>query len=349
MQEQALTKTSEILSKENKDKNDNILLEVQDLQISFRKAYGRLLPVVDVANFKLKPDEAMGIVGESGSGKTMLSRAIIGTLARRGALITAGKIFFGGIDLSTASEHTWRHIRGKQIGYVPQSSLAGLNPVLTIETQLIESITSSKRSSIKDAKTKAAELLEMVCIARAKQVLKNRAHELSGGMRQRVMIAAAIAQNPKLLIADEPTTALDVTVQKEVLKLITSLRKELGMALILITHDLAVIEEVCDTVMVMYAGTSVEFGPVTVLASTPKHPYTLALRDSRVDIASPGEELEAIPGDPTSVGDWPQGCRFWPRCSLADDMCRTDSNYPLLSLGNQLSACIHHKQTEKVL
>lgn len=346
MQKQAINNT---YGAQSNDKNNNTLLTVHDLQISFRKAYGRLLPVVDVANFKLSANEAMGIVGESGSGKTMLSRAIIGTLARRGALISAGKIFFEGIDLSSASEHTWRHIRGKQIGYVPQSSLAGLNPVLTIETQLVESIASSKKTSIKDARARAAELLEMVCIARAKQVLKNRAHELSGGMRQRVMIATAIAQNPKLLIADEPTTALDVTVQKEVLKLITSLRKELGMALILITHDLAVIEEVCDTVMVMYAGTSVEFGPVSVLAAAPKHPYTLALRDSRVDIASPGQDLEAIPGDPTTVGHWPQGCRFWPRCALADDECRRDSNYSLLPLGSQLSACIYHERMEKIL
>ena len=332
----------------NKNNND-ILLHVQDLQISFRKGYNKLLPVVDVANFKLKTDKALGIVGESGSGKTMLSRAIIGTLERRGALITAGKIFFNGIDLSTAAENTWRRIRGKQIGYVPQSSLSGLNPVLTIETQLIESIISSESGSKKGIKKQAMDLLEMVRIPRAKQVLKNRAHELSGGMRQRVMIATAIAQNPKLLIADEPTTALDVTVQKEILELITNLRKDLGMALILISHNLPVIEEACDSVMVMYAGTSVEFGPVKVLAGAPKHPYTLALRDSRVDLARPGEDLEAILGNPTTVGHWPKGCRFWPRCTLADKACQTGSDYPLSPVGNQLTACIHHERMEKML
>lgn len=352
MQKYALNMSSVMAGKENndkyKDKYNDILLWVRDLQISFRKG-NKLLPVVDVANFKLKVNESMGIVGESGSGKTMLSRSIIGTLPRRGALVTGGKIIFNGIDLSVASERIWRSIRGSQIGYVPQSSLAGLNPVLTIETQLIETIASSESESREAAQRKAVELLEMVCIPRAKQVLKNRAHQLSGGMRQRVMIATAIAKNPKLLIADEPTTALDVTVQKEILKLITNLRRELNMALVLISHNLAVIEEVCDTVLVMYAGTTLESGPVRVLTDNPKHPYTLALRDSRVDLACPGKDLEAIPGDPTSVGHWPKGCRFWPRCTIADDMCRADCNFPLLAVGNQLSACIHHERMEKMI
>ena len=334
--------------KPNTKENHDILLKVEDVQIAFKKGHNRLLTVVDAANFKLRKDEAVGIVGESGSGKTMLSRAIIGTLARRGALVTGGSIFFNDIDLVSAGEHTLRRIRGKQIGYVPQSSLAGLNPVLTIETQLVESIAAAKKTGIKDAKKKALELLDIVRIARAKQVLKNRPHELSGGMRQRVMIATAIAQNPKLLIADEPTTALDVTVQKEILNLIKNLRKELGMSLILITHDLAVIEEVCDTVMVMYAGNSVEFGPVKELTTSPRHPYTFALRDSRVDIASPGMDLVAIPGDPTSVGNWPKGCRFWPRCVLAKDDCKQERDYPLIPLEKQLSACIYHNQMEKI-
>jgi len=349
MQDQALNINSEINLKETENKNNDFLLRVQDLQISFNKGYKKLLPVVDVANFNLKSDDAIGIVGESGSGKTMLSRAIIGTLARRGALITSGKIFFNGIDLSISNEKTWRSIRGKKIGYVPQSSLAGLNPVLTIETQLLESIASSKKITVRDARKKAVELLEMVRITRAKQVLKNRSHELSGGMRQRVMIATAIAQNPRLLIADEPTTALDVTVQKDILKLITNLRVELGMSLILITHDLAIIEEVCNNVMVMYAGNTVEFGSVRELTITPKHPYTLALRDSRVDIASPGEDLETIPGDPTAVGHWPKGCRFWPRCVLADHKCMEDRNYPVFKVDKQLSACIHYERMEKIL
>ena len=238
-------------------------------------------------------------------------------------------------------KRVWRGIRGREIGYIPQSSLAGLNPVLTVETQLVESIAAVGSMSRQQAREEAVALIERVQIPRAQQVLKARSHELSGGMRQRVMIAAAIAQGPKLLIADEPTTALDVTIQREILNLITQLRQELNMALILVSHDLAVIEEVCDEVMVMYAGASVEAGPVAALSKAPRHPYTRALRVSRVDRAVPGRDLEAIPGDAASVGSWPAGCRFWPRCALADEDCRRDSQPALMPTAQQLSACIH--------
>lgn len=321
--------------------SDDELLKVEDLKICFREGGGRLLPVVDVANLTLHRNQTVGIVGESGSGKTMLCRAIIGTLPRRGAIITSGRILFSGQDLAGAPERVWRRVRGREIGYVPQSSLAGLNPLLTIETQLVESITAVESLSRQEAEREAVELLEMVRIPRARQVLKERSHQLSGGMRQRVMIATAITQEPKLLIADEPTTALDVTIQREILTLISNLRKDLGMALVLVSHDLAVIEEVCDSVMVMYAGASVEAGPVDVLANAPRHPYTRALRVSRVDLATPGRDIEAIPGDPVSVGSWPEGCRFWPRCPLAGDECRRGPHPPLVPVAQQLSACIH--------
>jgi oligopeptide/dipeptide ABC transporter ATP-binding protein len=317
------------------------LLRVEDLAVNFRKGRGQLLPVIDAARFTLHRNEAIGLVGESGSGKTMLCRALIGTLKRHGAVITGGRILFDGRDLASAPERTWRRVRGRQISYVPQSSLAGLNPLLTIETQLLESIAVVKKLGRSEAKREAAELLEIVRIPRAQQVLKARSHQLSGGMRQRVMIATAIAQEPKLLIADEPTTALDVTIQREILTLITSLRQELGMALILVSHDLAVIEEVCDNVMVMYAGASVEEGPVEALTGAPQHPYTRALRVSRVDLTAPGEDLEAIPGDPISVGSWPEGCRYWPRCPLADAECQADPHPRLVPVAEQLSACIH--------
>jgi oligopeptide/dipeptide ABC transporter ATP-binding protein len=320
---------------------ENPLLQVDDLRISFRKAKGRLLPVVDSANLLLNRNEAVGIVGESGSGKTMLCRALIGTLAHHGAVITSGKLAFDGLDLAHAPEHVWRRIRGREIGYIPQSSLAGLNPVLTIGIQLIESITAVRAMSHQEAEREAIELLERVRIPRATQVLRERPYQLSGGMRQRVMIATAIAQRPKLLVADEPTTALDVTVQREILTLITTLRKELDMALILVSHDLAVIEEVCDNVMVMYAGASVESGPVEVLATAPRHPYTRALRVSRVDMAIPGQDIETISGEPLSVGAWPAGCRFWPRCPLAQDDCRVGAQPALAAYARQLTACIH--------
>lgn len=328
--------------------NDGALLNVEELKISFRKEGGRLLPVVDAANLTVKWNEAVGIVGESGSGKTMLCRALLGTLPRHGAVITSGRILFNGRNLAGAPESVWRRIRGREIGYVPQSSLAGLNPVLTIGTQLVESITAVRAVDRREAEREAVELLERVRIPRARALLQDRPHQLSGGMRQRVMIATAIAQQPKLLVADEPTTALDVTTQREILTLIRALRRDLGMALILVSHDLAVIEEVCDSVMVMYAGASVEAGPVGVVTPTPQHPYTRALRVSRVDTARPGEDLETIAGEPLSIGAWPPGCRFAPRCPLADEACRHGAQPSLMQVARQLSACIHADRMDEL-
>jgi oligopeptide/dipeptide ABC transporter ATP-binding protein len=321
-------------------KNDS-LLRVRDLKVCFRTLHRGLLPVIDTVDLTVHKNEAVGIVGESGSGKTMLCRALIGTLARRGATVVSGTIEFDGIELTKVSNRTWQKIRGEGIGYVPQSSLAGLNPVLTIGTQLVESITAIDSISYSEAKIEALELLDQVRIPRAKQIFNARPHKLSGGMRQRVMIATAIAQRPKLLLADEPTTALDVTVQREILRLINNLQTELGMALILVSHDLAVIEEVCDSLIVMYAGASVEAGSVERLVHSPKHPYTRALRVSRVDLADPGEYLEAIPGNPATIGSWAEGCRFWPRCPLVEQDCKSSPQPPLMPVGKQFSACIY--------
>jgi oligopeptide/dipeptide ABC transporter ATP-binding protein len=319
---------------------DAPLLIVENLQVGFRHDHG-VLPVIDAANLSLRRDEALGIVGESGSGKTMLCRSLIGTLTRHGAIVIAGQIHFNGRELAGAPESMWRQVRGREIGYVPQSSLAGLNPVLTVKTQLLESISATQALRGGAAEHEALRLLDMVRIPRAQAVLGERSHQLSGGMRQRIMIAAALAQKPKLLVADEPTTALDVTVQKEILSLISRLRQELGMALILVSHDLAVIEEVCDSVMVMYAGATVEAGPVSAIVSAPRHPYTRALRLSRVDTAMRGQPLETIGGEPPTIGAWPQGCRFWPRCSLGDEHCRQGAQPALHQIGPQWSACIY--------
>ncbi|HEY8476859.1 MAG TPA: ABC transporter ATP-binding protein [Chloroflexota bacterium] len=326
--------------------DDAALLQVEDLRVSFRKAGGALLPVLDTANLLVRRNEAVGIVGESGSGKTMLCRSLIGTLPRHGAVVVSGKIVFEGADLARAPESVWQKVRGRAIGYIPQSSLAGLNPVLTVRTHLVEALAAVASTSRAEQEREALRLLELVRIPRAKQVLDQRPHELSGGMRQRVMIAAALAQRPKLLLADEPTTALDVTVQHEILQLISKLRDELGMALVLVSHDLAVIEEVCDSLFVMYAGATVEAGPLPLVASAPRHPYTRALRLSRVDTATPGADLEAIGGEPPAVGAWPVGCRFWPRCPLADEVCRQGSQPPLQAVGRQRSACIHADRME---
>ena len=321
--------------------DDTLLLKVEDLKVGLRKGHGEFLRIIDTASLTVAPDEAVGLVGESGSGKTMLCRTLIGTLQRHGVVIISGRVLLEGQDLTGAPESVWRRVRGREIGYVPQSSLAGLNPVLTVGTQLIEAITAVEPLDRREAKRRAVELLEQVRIPRAKRLLKERGHQLSGGMRQRVMIAAALAQRPRLLVADEPTTAVDVTIQREVLDLISKLRQELGMALILVSHDLAVIEEVCDSVVVMYAGATVEAGSVEAVTGAPRHPYTRALRASRVDTAVPGQDIEAIPGDPLSAGHWPQGCRFAPRCSLAQEDCRRGPQPALKPIARQLSACLY--------
>lgn len=320
--------------------SNNVLLQIRDLRVAFVKEYG-LLPVIDTANLTLGRNEAVGVVGESGSGKTMLCRTLLGTLDRRGARVLSGQILFDGRDLANAPESVWQKVRGKEIGYVPQSSLAGLNPVINIRTQMVEAIIAARPMSMQDAEKEAIELLEVVRIPRARDVLREYSYQLSGGMRQRVMIAAALAQKPKLLVADEPTTALDVTVQKEILMLISRLRRELGMALILVSHDLAVIEEVCDSLMVMYAGASFEAGPVSATVRSPRHPYTRALHDSRVDTAERGRPLDVIAGEPPTIGAWPPGCRFWTRCPMGDENCRVGSQPPLRPVARQLSACIY--------
>jgi len=317
------------------------LLQIEDLSVAFRKPGGRLLPVVDKVNLTVGVDRAHGVVGESGSGKTMLCRTLIGTLRRHGAVITGGRILLDGQDLVRADERAWRRIRGRIIGYVPQSSLASLNPVLSVETQLVEAVTVAGSVSGAAARAEALRLLELVRIPRAKQVLGQRSHELSGGMRQRVIIACALAPRPKLLIADEPTTALDVTVEHKILELIGDVRREFGMSLILVSHDLAVIDEVCDEVIVMYAGASVESGTLERIRPEPRHPYTRALRISRVESAAPGQDLEAIGGEAPSLGAWPSGCRFWPRCPMAQDDCRPDGQPPLAWFAGRWTACIH--------
>jgi peptide/nickel transport system permease protein len=316
------------------------LLDVRELRIGFIKDHGRVLPVVDAVSLALAPGEAVGIVGESGSGKSMFCRSLIGTLGRHGARVLSGSIVFDGRDLANATEARWRQVRGREIGYVPQSSLAGLNPVLTIGTQLIEALTATAGRSVDRAEREALRLLDLVRIPRAAAILRAHPNELSGGMRQRVMIAAALAGRPRLLVADEPTTALDVTVQREILTLIGDIRRELGMALILVSHDLAVIGEVCDSVLVMYAGAAVEWGRVGDVARAPHHPYTRALRASRIDAATPGQDIDAIEGEPPTLGAWPAGCRFWPRCPLAAEACRQGPQPELRALDRQLTACI---------
>lgn len=322
---------------------DGPYLSVRDLRIA-TTSRRHSLTLVDGISLDLPRNGAVGIVGESGSGKTMLCRALIGTLPSHGARIAGGSLTIAGRDLTRASERAWRRVRGRLLGYVPQSSLAGLNPVLTVEAQLREAINVGHRLSSRAAHDRALELLQMVRIPRAERVLQERSHQLSGGMRQRVMIAAALALRPPALILDEPTTALDVTVQYEILSLIRALREEMSTAIVLVSHDLGVVEFLCDKVVTVYAGATMEIGSAAGARTRPRHPYTGALLASRVGMAPPGEDLKSIPGEAPSVTAWPSGCRFSPRCEFAVEACTTGSQPALRPVGGRLTACIRAEE-----
>jgi len=281
-------------------------------------------------------------VGESGSGKTMVCRSLIGTLKRRSASIFAGSIMFDGRDLATLDERGWRAVRGNRIGYVPQSALTGPNPVMTVGKQLGEAVRCNQKRQEKNVRKRVMELLDLVHIRRPELVYNQYPFQLSGGMRQRVMIAAALAQDPDIVVADEPTTGLDVTVQAEIMNLLREIRSEFKMSVVLVSHDLALIDDVCDRLVVMHAGTCVEVGAVSDVARTPLHPYTIALNRSRIDIATPGAPLVTVKGNPPAVGEWSSGCRFAERCDVIQKDCTVAPNPPLLEVRpDHWSACLH--------
>lgn len=315
---------------------EGALLSVSQLKASLVARTGSEVLVLDSVTFDVAPGEAIGLVGESGSGKSMTCRALLGVLGRYGGRVVGGSIRYQGQELVGADANQWRRVRNELVGFVPQSSLVGLNPVLTVDAQfreVVERVSPGERS-----RPTSAELLDMVRLP--KRALRLRAFELSGGMRQRAMIALALAKRPRLLVADEPTTALDVTIQREILDTIAGLRSHLDLAVILVSHDLAVIEDVCDRTVVMYAGATMEIGETAEMLGRASHPYTLALQASRVDRVTPGQNIQAIDGDAPLVGDWPEGCRFWPRCSYRLDACSAGDQPPLVTLGARQSACI---------
>jgi oligopeptide/dipeptide ABC transporter ATP-binding protein len=318
------------------------LVDIRDLVIGIQRTRSERLLIVDSANFQVRKGEMLGLVGESGSGKTMVCRSLIGTLKRRGAAIFGGSVMFQGQDLVGLSERQWRGIRGSQIGYVPQSALTGPNPVMKVGSQLGEAVRRNQKSPTKDVRGRCLELLELVHIRRPEIVLDQYSFQLSGGMRQRVMIACALAQDPELIVADEPTTGLDVTVQSEIMKLLEQIRSDFHTAVILVSHDLALIDDVCDRLVVMHAGTCVEVGDVADVSRRPLHPYTIALNRSRIDLAPPGSELTTIKGQPPAVGQWSAGCRFAERCDVVQQDCVVGPNPPLVELEpRHESACIH--------
>lgn len=315
-----------------------ILLEVRDLCVSFDTPDGRV-PAVDQLSFALAAGDALGIVGESGAGKSQSALAILGLLARNATV--SGSIKFEGQELLTLRPSQWSKLRGNRIAMVFQDPMTSLNPYLRVERQIGEVLERHRGLSRAQARAESLRLLEAVHIADAPDRLRAYPHELSGGQRQRVMIAIALACRPALLLADEPTTALDVTVQAQILSLFAELRHEFGVAMILITHDFGVVTEVCDHTLVMYAGRAVESGTTRTLLERPAHPYTRALLEARprIDTAIT-DRLLALPGQPPDLLRLPQGCAFSPRCPIAIEACST-AVPPLSAIETgRLAACI---------
>jgi len=322
------------------------ILEIDNLHTYFSSRVG-LVRAVDGVSFHLRPEETLGVVGESGCGKSVTALSILRLIPNPPGKIVEGSILFGGKNLLQRSEAEMQAIRGNEISMIFQEPMTSLNPVLTIGHQISEAIILHQGLSRKSAMDKTVEMLQLVRIPEARRRAHEYPHQMSGGMRQRVMIAMALSCNPKVLIADEPTTALDVTIQAQILHLMLELKEKVGSAIILITHALGVIAETAERVVVMYAGKKVEEAPVEELFDNPFHPYTEGLLGSvpRLDVAAqstPGRvRLREIKGMVPSLHNLPKGCIFEPRCQLATDQCRNE--YPPLEEmrpGHQ-AACWH--------
>ncbi|MEH6906176.1 MULTISPECIES: ABC transporter ATP-binding protein [Neobacillus] len=302
----------------------NPILRIKDLKVSFQTGK-KLVPAVDGISFELKDGEILGIVGESGSGKSVTSLATMGLIPSPPGKIENGEIIFEGKDLKNLSEKEWRKIRGNQISMIFQEPMTSLNPLFTIGNQLMEAIRLHTDLSKREAIVRSIELLKLVGIPRAEGILKENPHQLSGGMRQRVMIAMAMACNPRVLIADEPTTALDVTIQAQILALMKDLNKKTNTTIILITHDLGVVAEICERVIVMYSGQIVEQGDVRTILKNPQHPYTKGLLKSVPDLRGKKDRLYSIPGTVPTPGSIHKGCRFAARCTEVFAECQEET------------------------
>ncbi|MBW4036846.1 MULTISPECIES: ABC transporter ATP-binding protein [Acidiphilium] len=318
--------------------NGETLLEVDDLRVSFRTGQG-VLPIVEGVSFVVKAGEILSVVGESGSGKSLTALAIMRLITDPNAVIT-GSVRFRGQDLLGLPEPAMRSLRGGAIAMIFQDPMTALTPAYTVGAQIVEQIMAHRNAGRMAARTRAIDLLGAMGIASPRDIAGRYPHQLSGGMRQRVMIAMALSCDPALLIADEPTTALDVTVQAQILELILRLRGEFGSSVLLITHDMGVVAKVADRVVVMYAGAIAEAGATRALFARPAHPYTIGLLGAIPRLRGPRlVRLPAIPGAPPAPHDRPSGCGFAPRCAAATGICA--AHPPLITHDGHAVACFH--------
>ncbi|MCM3764763.1 ABC transporter ATP-binding protein [Neobacillus niacini] len=322
------------------------VLEVKDLRTSFFTPDGEI-PAVDGVKFHLKEGEILGIVGESGCGKSVTSLSIMGLVPAQNGKIVGGEILFRNEDLTKVSAKRMREIRGNDIAMIYQEPMSSLNPVFTIGNQLMEAIRTHAKMSKQEALKMAVDILKRVGLPRAEELIHSYPHQLSGGMCQRVMIAMALVCEPQVLIADEPTTALDVTIQAQILDLMKKLNEELKTSIILITHDLGVVAEVCDRVAVMYAGKIVEEGFVNDIFQLPKHPYTIGLIKSIPDVRFKKRKLYSIPGSVPKPGTLKQGCLFAPRCLHAFDRCHKATPEMVAASPSHGVRCFLHASQEE--
>ncbi|MGX2994732.1 ABC transporter ATP-binding protein [Streptomyces sp. JNUCC 64] len=321
-----------------------MLLDVRDLRVEFRTRDG-VAQAVNGVSYTVDAGETLAVLGESGSGKSVTAQAVMGILDTPPGRITGGEVLFRGEDLLKLKEEARRKIRGAGMAMIFQDALSSLNPVLTVGEQLGEMFRVHRGLSRKESRARAVELMDRVRIPAAEERVTQYPHQFSGGMRQRIMIAMALALEPDLIIADEPTTALDVTVQAQVMDLLADLQREFTMGLILITHDLGVVADVADKIAVMYAGRIVETAPVHDIYKAPAHPYTKGLLASIPRLDQKGRELYAIKGLPPNLTRIPSGCAFHPRCPMARDICRTDEP-PLAEVSaERRSACHFWRET----
>ncbi len=307
------------------EKTAEKLLEVKDLEVDFRVGDGKTVTAIQNVNFSLVKGHTLGIVGESGCGKSVTANTIMKLLPKESGIIKNGQILFQGRDIVPMSDDEMRTIRGSHIGMIFQEPMTSLNPVYRIETQMTEMLLAHEKLSKKEAHERCLEMLRAVGIPEPERRLREYPHQLSGGMRQRIMIAMVLSVKPELIIADEPTTALDVTIQAQIMELMGKLKEEMGTSIILITHDMGVIADIADDVMVMYGGNVVEQATVTEIFEHPLHPYTVGLLASIPRMDKDVESLDAIEGTVPSLSDMPVGCHFSTRCPYCTERCRKEN------------------------